>query len=69
MTKGDKDILDAMRKDPPMARFGTAEEIAHAVLWLASSASSYVTGQALLVDGGYTAPDRISTAFFCVIFA
>lgn len=39
----------------PMRRFGTAEEVADAVLWLASDASSFVTGQPLLIDGGYTA--------------
>lgn len=39
----------------PMARFGHAREMADAALWLASDESSYVTGVALPVDGGYTA--------------
>lgn len=39
----------------PMARFGQAREMADAALWLASDESSYVTGVALPVDGGYTA--------------
>lgn len=39
----------------PMGRFGEAEEIAKAALFLASDASSFVTGSAFMVDGGITA--------------
>jgi NAD(P)-dependent dehydrogenase (short-subunit alcohol dehydrogenase family) len=39
----------------PMGRFGEAEEIARAALYLASDESSYVTGTEFLVDGGITA--------------
>src|SRR5579859_7418592 len=39
----------------PMARMGTPTEIAYAVLYLASDASSFVTGTDLIIDGGYTA--------------
>ena len=36
-------------------RFGTAWEVAYAALYLLSGESSYVTGQSLIVDGGWTA--------------
>ena len=39
----------------PMGRVGTTGEISETVLWLASDAASFITGQNIAVDGGYTA--------------
>lgn len=51
---GQGDALEAMLKNNvPMRRHGRPEEIADAVLWLCSQASSYITGQAISVDGGF----------------
>jgi NAD(P)-dependent dehydrogenase (short-subunit alcohol dehydrogenase family) len=36
-------------------RFGTADEVSNAILFLASDEASFVTGTCLMVDGGYTA--------------
>lgn len=39
----------------PLGRFATAAEVAQAVLWLCSDAASFVTGQSLVLDGGFLA--------------
>jgi NAD(P)-dependent dehydrogenase (short-subunit alcohol dehydrogenase family) len=47
--------LDALRARQPMGRLGLPEEVADAVAYLASDAAAFVTGTALVIDGGLTA--------------
>jgi NAD(P)-dependent dehydrogenase (short-subunit alcohol dehydrogenase family) len=42
----------------PMRRFGTTAEVAHAVLWLCSDQSSFITGAVLPIDGGQAAGNK-----------
>jgi len=48
-------IRQAIASLHPIGGMGKPEEIAAMVLWLCSDAASFVTGAAMLVDGGYTA--------------
>ena len=48
-------VQDAMLKQIPLARFGTPEDVANAIAFLASDEAAYITGQVLVVDGGMVA--------------
>ena len=51
----DPGYLEYIRKQTPLGRPGNPEDLKGAVVYLASSASDYVTGQTIFVDGGWTA--------------
>jgi 3alpha(or 20beta)-hydroxysteroid dehydrogenase len=49
------ELIDRLIRGIPLRRIGTPEEVAHAIAYLASDESVYVTGSELVVDGGVTA--------------
>ncbi|KOU66927.1 oxidoreductase [Streptomyces sp. WM4235] len=51
----DASVKEEKAKLNPIGRLGTPEDVANAILFLASEKSSFITGAALTVDGGYTA--------------
>lgn len=58
MTKGlesSKDVVTALVRMTPLARLGKPEDVANAVLFLASDEAAYITGAELVIDGGYSA--------------
>ena len=55
MTRGaGQELIDRFKRITPLQRIAEPEELAKAILFLASEDSSYVTGHVLVVDGGYS---------------
>jgi NAD(P)-dependent dehydrogenase (short-subunit alcohol dehydrogenase family) len=54
-TRADPKLNEMMAARLPMGRLCTVEDVARAIVWLCSDASSFITGHALPVDGGWTA--------------
>jgi len=51
---------ERMRKELPLGRMGTADELADWIVWLASPSASWVTGTVIPVDGGQVLPGALS---------
>ena len=47
--------MKGMLDNIPLGRFGTVSDVATAVVFLSSNASSMMTGSSLMIDGGWTA--------------
>jgi 3-oxoacyl-[acyl-carrier protein] reductase len=54
---GDDQVNSGIASQVPLGRIGTAEDIAGAMLFLASDLAAYITGQTIVVDGGSTLPE------------
>lgn len=52
---GNEQAVEQIRATIPLGKLGTVEEVAGTVIYLCSEAAGFMTGQVLVMDGGYTA--------------
>lgn len=68
ITEGMADLgeehIKRMERAIPLRRLGSIEDIAHAMLFLASDEASYITGQTIVVDGGQILPESHFLPFY-----
>lgn len=55
---GDEAKKEPVKKQAPIGRFAASAEIGELVLWLSSPASSFITGESILADGGLAIPGQ-----------
>jgi len=60
---GDSELNERIERAIPLGRLGEPSDIAAAMLFLASDAASYITGQTIVVDGGATLPESTAAIF------
>ena len=48
------EFMNQLKKKIPMGRIGLPDELKGVIIFLASNASSYITGENIIVDGGWT---------------
>ncbi|MGQ9597749.1 MAG: SDR family NAD(P)-dependent oxidoreductase, partial [Thermoproteota archaeon] len=53
-TSLDKETYEQIRRAMPLGRWGQPEDVANLVLFLSSEKSNFITGQHIIIDGGYT---------------
>ncbi len=56
LAAADNDATRPFIHHTPAGRLGTPEDVADVAVWLSSDRARFVTGQNILIDGGYTIP-------------